>query len=84
MYVAQIQLQQELEDLFAALDKAKGTATGIVVKDELRIALRALWKVGEPSGKTAERFDEVMQARCRPARCRPGQPRASPCELNWG
>ena len=32
VYVAQIRLQEELEELFAAIDKAKGQATGFIPK----------------------------------------------------
>ncbi len=32
VYVAQVRLQEELEELFAAMDKAKGQATGFIDK----------------------------------------------------
>lgn len=32
VYVAQMRLQEELEELFAAIDKAKGQATGFIPK----------------------------------------------------
>ncbi|KAL4448019.1 hypothetical protein ABPG75_005238 [Micractinium tetrahymenae] len=62
VYVAQIRLQAEVEDLFAAIDKAKGQATGFFSKEDLRTAFLAYFKVGQPGGKTLKRFDELMQA----------------------
>ena len=61
MYVAQQRLQEELEELFAALDKASGTPTGRLDKGELRTALAAYWRVGQEGGKTPQRFDELIQ-----------------------
>lgn len=34
-------------------------------QDDLRTALLAYFKVGQPGGKTLQRFDELMQVRCR-------------------
>ena len=62
VYVAQARLQSDLEDLFAALDKAKGQITGSIPKEDLRTALWSFFRVGQPGGKTLARFDEVMQA----------------------
>ncbi|KAI7835772.1 hypothetical protein COHA_010350 [Chlorella ohadii] len=62
VYVAQIRLQEELEELFGAIDRAKGQATGFIDTDDLRTALLAYFKVGQPGGKTLQRFDELMQA----------------------
>jgi hypothetical protein len=36
VYVAQMRLQEELEELFAAIDKAKGQATGFIPKARQR------------------------------------------------
>ncbi|KAL4444954.1 hypothetical protein ABPG77_004004 [Micractinium sp. CCAP 211/92] len=62
VYVAQVRLQAEVEELFAAIDKAKGQATGFFSKEDLRTAFLAYFKVGQPGGKTLKRFDELMQA----------------------
>jgi hypothetical protein len=67
VYLAQIRLQSDIEELFVALDKAQGTVhvTGTIPKDDVRCALEAFFRVGHPSainGKTLVRFDEMMQA----------------------
>lgn len=46
VYLAQVKLQADLEELFEALDKAKGQATGFIPKEDLRAALMAYYKVG--------------------------------------
>ena len=38
VYVAQVRLQQEVEELFAAIDRAKGQATGFIAKVRTRLA----------------------------------------------
>ena len=53
--------QEELEALFIQLDKAKGRATSSLGKGELGDALKAFFRVGQPSGKSEERHDELMQ-----------------------
>lgn len=53
--------QEELEALFIQLDKAKGRATTSLGKSELGDALRVFFRVGQPGGKTEERYDELMQ-----------------------
>ena len=56
-------LQDELEELFAALDKAHfGQETGFLNKGDLRIALETYFRVGQLGGKTLDHFDELMQA----------------------
>ena len=55
-------MQEELEALFAQLDKAKGRATGSLGKGELGDALSAFFRVGQPGGKSEERYDELLQA----------------------
>ncbi|KAK9848176.1 hypothetical protein WJX84_010121 [Apatococcus fuscideae] len=63
VYIQQAQLQDELEELFVALDKAHfGQETGFLNKSELRIALETYFRVGLPGGKTLDHFDELMQA----------------------
>jgi hypothetical protein len=62
VYVAQSKLQFDLEELFALMDKAKGQATGIIPKEDLKIGLASFFRVGLPGGKGLPRFDEVMQA----------------------
>ena len=54
-------MQEELEALFIQLDKAKGRATTTLGKSELGDALRVFFRVGQPGGKTEERYDELMQ-----------------------
>ena len=50
--------------MFSGLDKnLHGSETGIITKDELRQALESFFAVGQPGGKTLNRFDELMQAR---------------------
>lgn len=58
---ARWRLQEELEALFIQLDKAKGRATSSLGKSELGDALRVFFRVGQPGGKTEERYDELMQ-----------------------
>eukprot|EP00884_Botryococcus_braunii_P012883 jgi/Botrbrau1/21596/Bobra.43_1s0006.1 len=63
VYLEQIQLQEELEALMLAVDKSThGSETGTLSKTELRTALEAFFRVGEPGGKMADRFDALMQA----------------------
>ena len=62
VYIAQARLQTDLEDLFAAMDKAKGQASMAIPKEDLRTALHAYFRVGQVGGKTSARFDEMMQA----------------------
>lgn len=62
VYFAQVQLQENLTELFDLLDKAQGSPTGTLLKSDLRVALASFFKVGQPDGKTIERFDELMQA----------------------
>ena len=54
-------MQEELEALFIQLDKAKGRATTSLGKSELGDALRVFFRVGQPGGKSEERYDELMQ-----------------------
>lgn len=55
--------QDELEELFVALDKAHfGQETGSLNKSDLRIALETYFRVGMPGGKSLDHFDELMQA----------------------
>jgi hypothetical protein len=62
VYIAQSRLQYDLEELFALMDKAKGQASGIIPKEDLKIALTSFFRVGQPGGKALARFDEIMQA----------------------
>jgi hypothetical protein len=62
VYLAQLYLQQDLEELFSSLDRAKGQASGLISKRDLRVALASFFKAGQPDGKHATRFDEIMQA----------------------
>jgi hypothetical protein len=48
--------------MLSSVDKLlHGTETGELSKGEVREALDALFLVGQPGGKTLNRFDEVMQ-----------------------
>ena len=62
VYIAQNKLQVDLEELFEALDKLNGQATGSIHKDELVIALRAFFKVGKLDGKSEEMFRDALHA----------------------
>lgn len=54
--------QEDLEDLLAAVDKSvHGAETGVLTKAEVRSALDSFFAVGQPGGKTLNRFDELMQ-----------------------
>ena len=65
--MAQARLQADLEELFAALEKARGGAggagtAGALPKRDLKAALRAFFRVGAPGGKSGARFDEAWGA----------------------
>ncbi|KAK9824582.1 hypothetical protein WJX72_011489 [[Myrmecia] bisecta] len=63
VYLSQVQLQDELQELFLNLDKSDGgQGSGSVSKATLRLALEAFFRVGLPGGKTKDHFDELMQA----------------------
>lgn len=48
--------------MLSSVDKLlHGTETGELSKGEVREALDAFFLVGQPGGKTLNRFDEVMQ-----------------------
>ena len=49
--------------MLASVDKSlHGAETGELSKLEVREALDAFFMVGQPGGKTLNRFDEIMQA----------------------
>jgi hypothetical protein len=50
--------------MLSALDRAAhgGAETGRLARGDVRTALRAYFRVGQPGGKTEARFDEMMQA----------------------
>ncbi len=62
VYIAQNKLQVDLEELFEALDKLNGQATGSIPKEELIVALRAFFKVGKLDGKSEEMFEDALEA----------------------
>jgi hypothetical protein len=62
VYISQNKLQVDLEELFEALDKLNGQATGSIPKDELIIALRAFFKVGKLDGKSEDMFRDALGA----------------------
>lgn len=62
VYFAQLQLQESVLELFEALDRAQGTATGVLLKSDVRVALASFFKVGQADGKTPARFDELMKS----------------------
>lgn len=62
VYFAQLQLQESLLELFEAVDRAQGTATGVLLKSDVRVALASFFKVGQADGKTPARFDELMKS----------------------
>lgn len=54
--------QEDLENNLAAMDKSlHGSETGVLTKAEVRSVLDAFFAVGQPGGKTLNRFDELMQ-----------------------
>ena len=56
-------LQGDLQQLFSLLDRTvHAVETGTVPKANVAAALEVYLKVGEPGGKTRERFDALMQA----------------------
>jgi len=62
VYIAQNKLQLDINELFEALDKLNGQATGSIPKEELVVALRAFFKVGKLDGKSEEMFEEALAA----------------------
>jgi hypothetical protein len=53
----------DLDQLFTLLDRTvHPVETGTVPKADAATALEAYLKVGQPGGKTRERFDALMQA----------------------
>lgn len=78
VYVAQVRAQEELEDLFEALDRAKGQATGFLQKarpflvpvDDSSSDTRTVWLAGMAVlGECEVESAEALAAR-RPAPCR--------------
>ena len=56
-------VQTDLSLLFGLLDKTiHAVETGTLPKADIAVALEAMFKVGEPGGKSRERFDALMQA----------------------
>ena len=56
-------LQGELDQLFAVLDRSMHPVeTGTISKGDITTALESYFKVGEPGGKSRERFDALLQA----------------------
>lgn len=60
VFLSQVGMQQDLEELFDALDKAGGKTTGTISKTDLRVALHSFFRVGEPWGKTVERYEMML------------------------
>ena len=55
-------MQEDLENLLSTLDKSvHGAETGSLTKAEVHSALESFFAVGQQGGKTANRFDELMQ-----------------------
>lgn len=57
-------MQNDLETVFLSADKSanKGKESGSLKKADATVLLKAYFAVGEPGGKTLERFDTLMQA----------------------
>ena len=56
--------QEDLENLLSTLDKSMhGAETGSLTKAEVCSALESFFAVGQPGGKTVNRFDELLQVR---------------------
>jgi regulator of replication initiation timing len=62
VFLSQIGMQQDLEELFDALDKAGGKTTGTISKTDLQVALHSFFRVGQPWGKTFERYEMMLAA----------------------
>ena len=55
--------QDELEAVFRAADKAANRRElGVLKKEDCMIALKNYFCVGQPGGKSLERFDTLMSA----------------------
>ena len=60
-------LQEDIEGMLSAVDKAlHGAETGELEKAVVKEALDAFFLVGQPRGKTLNRFNEVMQVESLP------------------
>lgn len=56
-------MQADLSMLFGLLDKAvHAVETSALPKADIAVALESMFRVGEPGGKSRERFDALMQA----------------------
>ena len=56
-------LQEDIQTILSTIDKSlHGSESGKLTKEQLREALDAFFLVGQPGGKTLNRFDEIMQA----------------------
>ncbi|KDD75088.1 hypothetical protein H632_c879p0, partial [Helicosporidium sp. ATCC 50920] len=63
VYHSQLALQSELETMFSAMDRlVGGSSSGFVKKAELRLALGAYFRAGQPGGKSEEDFDALLKA----------------------
>ena len=63
VYHQQLALQIDVAGMLAALDRAAhGADAGTLPKPDVRLALRAYFRVGAPGGKTEPRYDALMQA----------------------
>ncbi|KAK9789016.1 hypothetical protein WJX73_007749 [Symbiochloris irregularis] len=64
VYVSQKTLQDELEAVFRAADKAanRNRETGVLKKEDVMIALKNYFCMGQPGGKSLDRFDTLMSA----------------------
>ena len=52
-----------MDQLFTLLDRSlHPVETGTIPKADINIALQCYLKVGEPGGKSVEKFDALMQA----------------------
>lgn len=62
VYIAQIKLQEDVQDLFEALDKGGSNGSGLIPKHDVHVALASYFKVGLSSGKTVQRFRQLIDS----------------------
>ena len=63
VYVAQVRLQEEVEELFAAIDKAKGQANGFIPKACMALLCTSLGIAGGGGGVTPSNWKEHNESK---------------------
>jgi len=62
VYYEQIQLQAEIEDLMASIDRGSGEENGKIAKSEFFAGLKSYFRVGHQGGKSHNRFEQLVAA----------------------